>query len=95
MNWTEIVHDNEGINHSYIYHSGTSRVDTQIPVPLPAPPEALDRCTGHRGASGRPATRGTIPCHRFYDHSGEGIKLLKTEPRVLHQLRCPHCHSPR
>eukprot|EP00326_Haptolina_ericina_P020797 CAMPEP_0181201916 /NCGR_PEP_ID=MMETSP1096-20121128/18556_1 /TAXON_ID=156174 ORGANISM="Chrysochromulina ericina, Strain CCMP281" /NCGR_SAMPLE_ID=MMETSP1096 /ASSEMBLY_ACC=CAM_ASM_000453 /LENGTH=127 /DNA_ID=CAMNT_0023292379 /DNA_START=11 /DNA_END=394 /DNA_ORIENTATION=- len=31
---------------------------------------------GSQGPSGRPATRGTIPGHIFYDHSTEGVNAL-------------------
>ena len=42
-------------------------------TPSPAPQRLWTGARGSQGPSGRPATRGTIPGHRFYDYSGEGV----------------------
>ena len=37
------------------------------------PPEALDRCTGSQGPSGRPATRGIPPTCVYTSYAGKGL----------------------
>ena len=42
-------------------------------TPSPGPQGLWADARGSQGPSGRPATRGTIPDHRFYDHDREGV----------------------